>query len=198
MKFTKRTAVIGVLMWLPVVLLPACTSVPATRAERTELRGDAKAALAEMQERDPQLKELLDRAAGYAVFPNVGKGGFLVGGAYWFLTYETAGSVLLTTFGVASGIAAVAIGLGARRAEGSQPTSAHRERIDREPIPRPGWAPLTIAIGLAGVAVGAAFGPWLSIAGVLVAVMAARSWLGAAMVETDDARGIPRRVDPEE
>jgi lipid-binding SYLF domain-containing protein len=35
-----------------------------------------------MLERDQDLQPLLDRAAGYAVFPNVGKGGLIVGGAF--------------------------------------------------------------------------------------------------------------------
>ena len=131
------------------------------------------------------------------VFGRMAAFGIVVGGAYWFLTYETAGSVLLTTFGLASGIAAVAIGVGSRLAK-EPPATARMTAIDREPVPRPGWAPLTIAVGLGAVAVGAAFGLSLSIVGVLVAVVAARSWLGAAMIETDDARGVPRRVDPEE
>src|SRR5437868_10780580 len=41
--------------------------------------------------------------------------GIGVGALYWFLTYEPAGSVILTTFGVASGIAAIAIFVGSRQ-----------------------------------------------------------------------------------
>jgi hypothetical protein len=47
---------------------------------------------------------------------------------------------------------------------------------------------LGIALGLGGVALGAAFGPWLAIAGALVAVRSAKSWLDTAVEETDEAR----------
>ena len=51
-------------------------------------------------------------------------------------------------------------------------------------------------MGLGLVALGGVLGPWLLIAGLLVVVAAAWGWLGAAMHETDDARGIAR-PDPD-
>jgi lipid-binding SYLF domain-containing protein len=36
----------------------------------------------EMEQRDPTLRPLLDQAAAYVVFPSVGKGAFVVGGAF--------------------------------------------------------------------------------------------------------------------
>jgi lipid-binding SYLF domain-containing protein len=35
-----------------------------------------------MTRTDPGLRDFIDRGAGYAIFPNVGKGGLVVGGAY--------------------------------------------------------------------------------------------------------------------
>ena len=126
-----------------------------------------------------------------------------LGVAYWFLTYETAGSVLLTTFGGASGITAVAIVVGwlrARRSGGQTDGGARAvggSSKDNEPVPRPNATPLVLAVGLGLVLLGTVLGPWLLIAGLLVVVAAARSWLGAAMDETDEARGIVRSRGPD-
>lgn len=42
---------------------------------------DADAAVATLIKVNPEIKEFFDKSAGVAVFPNVGKGGFIVGGA---------------------------------------------------------------------------------------------------------------------
>ena len=128
--------------------------------------------------------------------------GVVVGAVYWFLTYEVAGTVLLSAFGVASGVAAIAVFAGtraARRREASPKDHVEwPDPEDDEPLPRPGWAPLGIALGLGAVALGAAFGPWLAIAGAFVAVRSAKSWLDAAVEETDAARRSPRTARPPE
>ena len=118
--------------------------------------------------------------------------GIVVGVVYWFLTYETAGSVMLTTFGLASGIAGLAIFLGSRnRAEASAGDGAVGSSLEgeAEAVPRPGWAPLGIAIGLGGVALAGAFGPWLAIAGLFLFIRSAKAWVDATVRETDLARG---------
>jgi hypothetical protein len=136
------------------------------------------------------------------LFARMSTFGIVIGIVYWFLTYEPAGSVMLTTFGVASGIAALAIVVGssgrrrpARPAAEGPVGAAHGGPV--EPVPRPGWAPLGIAIGLGGVALAGPFGPWLAIAGLFLAIRSAKSWLDAAMEETDEARGV-RRPDHED
>jgi lipid-binding SYLF domain-containing protein len=58
-----------------------CASAPETRAEQRTLEEQAEATLAGMKARDPTLEPLLDEAAGYVVFPQIGKGGAIVGGA---------------------------------------------------------------------------------------------------------------------
>jgi hypothetical protein len=127
--------------------------------------------------------------------------GLVVGAVYWFLTYETAGSILLFTFGVASAIAAIAIFAGSRRArrhgaESGAPVAA-ATHSDVEPVPNPNANPLLLAIGLGLVLLGTVLGPWLLIAGLLVVVAAAWGWLHSAMDETDEARGIPRSQPPD-
>lgn len=114
--------------------------------------------------------------------------GLAIGAAYWFLTYETAGTVLLLAFGGASAIAGVAVVVGRRRAHPDRRAAAGTVPTGTEPVPRPGWMPLLIGIGLGGLALGAAFGPWLGIAGLLVALVGGRGWLAAAMAETDAAQ----------
>jgi lipid-binding SYLF domain-containing protein len=59
-----------------------CATAPSTRAERQSLQQNADATLGEMIARDPALRDVTRGALAYAVFPSVGKGGVLVGGAY--------------------------------------------------------------------------------------------------------------------
>jgi lipid-binding SYLF domain-containing protein len=46
------------------------------------LQSEADAALSDFRSTDPGIDDFIRRAAGYAVFPSVGKGGFIVGGAH--------------------------------------------------------------------------------------------------------------------
>lgn len=47
-----------------------------------DLQAESQQAIASFQQKDPGLKKFFDEAAGYAIFPSVGKGGFIVGGAH--------------------------------------------------------------------------------------------------------------------
>lgn len=58
-----------------------CASVPKSTAKRDALKSEASQALSEMKARDPNLSAVLENAAGYVVFPDVARGGFIVGGA---------------------------------------------------------------------------------------------------------------------
>ena len=60
---------------------------------------EADAAVAEMLKADPGLKEYFDKAAGCAVFPNVGKGGLIIGGA--------SGNGILYEYGKKIGVASL-------------------------------------------------------------------------------------------
>jgi hypothetical protein len=131
-----------------------------------------------------------------ALFARMAAFGLIVGLGYGILTGEPAGLVLLTAFGIASAVAAIAIAVGGRRAH---PTRASDDgpAVDREPVPAPGWTPILLAIGLGGLGLGAVFGPWLGIAGLIVTLLAARTWLATAVHETDAARGRPDRREPD-
>src|SRR6185295_20379584 len=62
--------------------IAACATAPKTASERRSLEESADATLGSMESRDPALKPLLDSAYAYAVFPDIGKGGAVVGAAY--------------------------------------------------------------------------------------------------------------------
>src|SRR6188472_2064834 len=64
------------------VALASCATAPKTASERTELDHSASTTLASMIQKDPGLHGKLTSVAGYAVFPSIGKGGFIAGAAY--------------------------------------------------------------------------------------------------------------------
>ena len=77
--------VLGLMLMLGAVavLQPACHDAPKTQSERIELDDKVDMAIRDMKAADPGLATMLiDRCYGYAVFPNIGKGGVGVGGAY--------------------------------------------------------------------------------------------------------------------
>ena len=63
-------------------LLGSCATAPATREDKTALVAAATSRLQQMRTVDPALEVLLQKGYGYAMFPNVDKGGLGVGGAY--------------------------------------------------------------------------------------------------------------------
>ncbi|HET7506495.1 MAG TPA: lipid-binding SYLF domain-containing protein [Kofleriaceae bacterium] len=65
-----------------VIGIAACAGAPKTPAEQQSLEARAEATLGSMKSRDPGLPGLLGSAYGYAVFPDIGKGGVVVGAAY--------------------------------------------------------------------------------------------------------------------
>lgn len=52
------------------------------KADRQKLQADVDLAIKRFTEADSGLKDTFEKAVGYAVFPNVGKGGFVLGGAH--------------------------------------------------------------------------------------------------------------------
>lgn len=64
------------------LLVGCATPAPQTAAERSALTASSRGTLAAFQARDPSLRPLLQKAVGWAVFPEVGKGGFGLGGSY--------------------------------------------------------------------------------------------------------------------
>jgi lipid-binding SYLF domain-containing protein len=70
---------------LPLLLLPllvACNTTPRTEEDRATLDAECDAAITTFRENDYGLKGWFESAAGYAIFPSVGKGGMGIGGAF--------------------------------------------------------------------------------------------------------------------
>ena len=63
-------------------LLGGCATAPATREDKAALVAEATARWQQMRTADPSLGALVQRGYGYALFPDVGKAGLGVGGAY--------------------------------------------------------------------------------------------------------------------
>jgi lipid-binding SYLF domain-containing protein len=63
-------------------LLGSCATAPASSEDKAALIADATRRLQQMSTDDPTVGALLKRSYGYSMFPNVGKGGLVVGGAY--------------------------------------------------------------------------------------------------------------------
>ena len=72
------TASIAVLL----LMVNGCASEPQSNQDRQALNSSVRSTLATMRAEDPSFGPFLDDAYGYAVFPSVGKGGLIVGGAY--------------------------------------------------------------------------------------------------------------------
>ncbi|MHB1156773.1 MAG: lipid-binding SYLF domain-containing protein [Phycisphaerales bacterium] len=72
-------AVVCVIGFLTIA---GCATAPATVEGKTDIRDDAAVAVGKAKTSDPTLANVLDSAAGYAVFPSVGKGAAGIGGAY--------------------------------------------------------------------------------------------------------------------
>ncbi|GMN04687.1 hypothetical protein MTsPCn5_00750 [Croceitalea sp. MTPC5] len=64
-----------------VLIAIAGTTVNAQTEKLNELRADAQEAKSELLQADSDLQTFFDNAAGYVIFPNVGKGGLIIGGA---------------------------------------------------------------------------------------------------------------------
>jgi len=87
---------------LALTSLIAMLSVLNAQADE-DLRTEAQSALGDFLKKDSTLKTFLTNSAGYAIFPSVGKGGFIVGGARGKgLVYEKDNVVGETTMTQAS------------------------------------------------------------------------------------------------
>jgi len=67
---------------LGAVLVAGCSTTPQTAEGQAQLTSRSENAIQTARKADPGLQKFFDTAAGYAVFPSVGKGAVGVGGAY--------------------------------------------------------------------------------------------------------------------
>jgi lipid-binding SYLF domain-containing protein len=64
------------------LVLTGCSTTPGSADKQAQLTGKSEDAVQLAKKTDPGLQKFFDTAAGYAVFPSVGKGAIGVGGAY--------------------------------------------------------------------------------------------------------------------
>ena len=76
------TASLALVVTVVAGLLASCATAPASREDKAALGAAATSRLQQMRTADPALNALLQKGYGYAVFPQVDKGGLGVGGAY--------------------------------------------------------------------------------------------------------------------
>lgn len=96
---TTRIILTAVLM----TAVAACATAPGTTDNRSELMRDAETALSLAKSKHDGFTGVLQRSAGYAVFPAVGKGGAGVGGAYGRgIVYENGNQIGFTDLSQAS------------------------------------------------------------------------------------------------
>lgn len=77
----KASRTLGLLA-LALIVAAGCSTAPSSTADRSELLDDARQTIATVKRNDPSIQRFFSSSAGYAVFPNIGKGGLVVGGAY--------------------------------------------------------------------------------------------------------------------
>lgn len=77
-----RTAFGSMVAMITLVLATGCSTAPKTQAEKRSLQAEADAAVTSMVAKDPDLRGIIDAAPGYAIFPDIGEAGAIVGGAY--------------------------------------------------------------------------------------------------------------------
>jgi lipid-binding SYLF domain-containing protein len=62
--------------------LSGCSTAPKSEASRASIETEAQSAIQVAKNTDPGMAKFFDTAAGYAVFPSIGKAAWIVGGAY--------------------------------------------------------------------------------------------------------------------
>ncbi|HUB24781.1 MAG TPA: hypothetical protein VL992_05075 [Tepidisphaeraceae bacterium] len=77
-----RTSKLLIVTFAAAALTAGCSTEPQDQPARSQLNDDAKLSIEQMEDLDPSFKTFLDQADGYVVFPTVGKGGFIAGGAF--------------------------------------------------------------------------------------------------------------------
>ena len=80
MKIRMLLPLVAIASLLPLV--GGCSTAPKSEAGREDLRDESEVTLRSFEREDADLKDFLNNAAGYVMFPSIGKAAFIVGGAY--------------------------------------------------------------------------------------------------------------------
>lgn len=78
-----RISVMAIVLGIAgVTAMTSCATAPKSQSDRDALVQQAETTLQTMRKRDVNLDSLLQSSAGFVVLPNVGKAGFIAGGAH--------------------------------------------------------------------------------------------------------------------
>ena len=90
---TLRWALAALMIVLPALVVRAADKDK--DKEVAKLQREVESSLVAFKKADSGLEKVLEAAAGYALFPNAGKGGFILGGAHGAgLVYEKGGKLI--------------------------------------------------------------------------------------------------------
>jgi lipid-binding SYLF domain-containing protein len=78
----RNSVRLSLLLSVAAMIMMGCETAPKTEADRSNLVDESKLALNQMKADDPTLTDFVNQAYAYAIFPSVGKGGLIAGGAY--------------------------------------------------------------------------------------------------------------------
>ena len=106
--------------------------------------------------------------------------GLVLAVAYWFGSYEVAGTVLLAGVGRA---AFLVLGRAARGRDGGEAAAPFEDEGGR--VPLRSFAPLWVGVGLAVMSLAMAFGVWFVLAGVVPLALGAGAWLAEVGRESE-------------
>ena len=67
---------------LLLIFAAGCSTAPKTPEGKADIEASAATAVSQAKAEDPTMVTVFDRSVAYAVFPKVGKGGLIAGGAY--------------------------------------------------------------------------------------------------------------------
>jgi lipid-binding SYLF domain-containing protein len=76
-----RNMICGLALGMLALGLLGCSTEPKTEEAKASLHDDVQATLKDFSREDAGFQKFLDRGVGYVIFPSVGKGGLIVGGA---------------------------------------------------------------------------------------------------------------------
>jgi hypothetical protein len=124
------------------------------------------------------------------VFQGIAALAVVVAGVYWFVSYEPAGTLLLSGFAVASGLIGLLLASAGSdwqaSATGARTRDPERPLLDeRGRIPSPTLAPFAVGVGAAVALLSLVFGPAPLLVGVLPFAWGAADWLRRASAELD-------------
>ena len=78
---------------IAAMFLIGCSTAPKSDEGKADLEQSAQTALTRMQEQDPNIDDMIEKGEGYVIFPNAGKGAFVLGGGYGKgVVYDDAGA----------------------------------------------------------------------------------------------------------